>query len=357
LLLPSGLSPTFLNLQQYYRKRKYSGLKLNILKQSGENLREIINQVLDYSKIEAGKMQLKYSTFAFAEIIDSANNLFKSIAPDNIVFFSNTGNHIPETLRADKNRIIQVVNNLISNAVKFTSKGSISVDSEMTTLDNENNTIQIKISVTDTGIGIKPEKQKILFQPFGQTHETDSRLYDGTGLGLSICKELVQLHEGEIGVISTPLQGSTFWFTFKAQLASPDEEIDFTEESSVIIPEKLRILLVEDKAINQKVIEILFSAYGYEISLAKNGKECLDVYKPGMFDIILMDIQMPVMDGITATQKLKEKYNDLPPIIGLSANAFEGDREKYMKLGLDEYITKPINKDDFFCVVAKFFSD
>jgi len=329
---------------------------INILKQSGENLREIINQVLDYSKIEAGKMQLKYSTFPFNDIIIAANNLFKSIAHNDIVFSAKTDNRIPVSLRADKNRIIQVVNNLISNAVKFTSKGSISVNSELITVDTENNSTLIKISVTDTGIGIRSEKQKILFQPFAQTHETDSRLYDGTGLGLSICRELVQLHEGEIGVISTPMQGSTFWFTFKAQLPNPDEATDTPDESNINIPKNLRILLVEDKAINQKVIELLFSSYGYEISIAKNGKECLDVYKPGMFDIILMDIQMPVMDGITATKKLKEMHIDLPPIIGLSANAFEGDREKYMNLGLDEYITKPINKDDFFTVVSKFLS-
>ncbi len=329
---------------------------VNILKQSGENLREIINQVLDYSKIEAGKMQLKYTNFAFHEINTAAQNLFKSIAPDNLRFSVYTDDDVPEYLRADKNRIIQVVNNLISNAIKFTTYGSISIESKLISTNPENETCIIKISVTDTGIGITAEKQKILFQPFSQTHETDSRYYDGTGLGLSICKELVQMHEGDIGVESTSLQGSTFWFTFRAFVANPADVQNKAVDRDIAVPERLRILLVEDKAINQKVIQILFSPYGYEITLAKNGKDCLDIFKPGMFDIILMDIQMPLMDGITATKKLKEMYKDLPPIIGLSANAFEGDREKYMSLGLDQYITKPINKDDFFTVVAKLLS-
>jgi len=327
---------------------------VNILKYSGENLREIINQVLDYSKIEAGKILLNKKVFNFNDLIIQAKKLFQNLSSDSIKFETHIDSQISTFISADKNRITQIINNLISNSIKFTLKGTITLKAEKINIPVPDNEICIKISIIDSGIGIKPEKQKTLFRPFAQIHESDHREYDGTGLGLAICKELAVMHGGDIGVDSQYGQGSTFWFTFIAQTAEKTEEIaspNLTSDNKDL--KSLRILMAEDKIVNQKVMKLLLTSFGHHIEIVDNGEEAVNRFQPDKFDLILMDIQMPVMDGITATEQLRAKYDILPPIVGLSANAFEGDREKYIALGLDEYITKPLKKDDFLEVVKR----
>jgi signal transduction histidine kinase/CheY-like chemotaxis protein len=330
---------------------------INILKHSGENLREIINQVLDYSKIEAGKVQLNKKAFAFNDLIVQANNLFNSLASERLSFICSCDPMIPPCLIGDKNRLIQIINNLISNGVKFTHQGSIQLRAVKVKQSSADQTILIRISITDSGLGITEEKQKVLFRPFAQIHESDKRDFEGTGLGLSICKELAMLHGGDIGVESKYGDGSTFWFTFLAEMADNTSQLTQTEQINDEQEVKgLRILLAEDNIVNQKVMTLLLTSFGHEVEIAENGKKAVLAYQPDKFDLILMDVQMPVMDGITATNELKSKYTDLPPIVGLSANAFEGDREKYISLGMDEYITKPFKKNDFIDVLAKVFN-
>ncbi len=321
---------------------------INILRHSGENLREIINQVLDYSKIEAGKLQLRKKEFAFHELEKQAISLFQSLAGDSLTFESTIDPSIPDHIYADKNRLTQIISNLISNAVKFTAKGKIRFSAQNLSVESNPEELYIKIAISDTGLGIEEKKQKALFTPFAQIHQSDYRESEGTGLGLSICKELAQLHGGKIGVESHYGKGSTFWFTFKTEkkhLHEAGSQENSSFEGSTY--KNLRILLVEDKIVNQKVMTLLLSSMGHTIELAENGAVALKKFQPDTFDLILMDIQMPVMDGITATSKLRQKYPQLPPVIGLSANAFEGDREKYMNMGLDEYLTKPMKKEDF----------
>jgi two-component system, sensor histidine kinase len=328
---------------------------ISILKHSGEDLRQIINQVLDFSKIEAGKITLKKEAFPFSSIPDKAQKLFQSICKKELQFEKYLDPEIPEIIIADEIRLMQIVNNLISNAVKFTAEGKIAIHTKLISRDNNNNTLKIKISVADTGKGIPEEQQSLLFNPFIQIDDSQTRKIEGTGLGLSISRELAKLHGGEIGLVSKPDQGSTFWFTFVADQTSISD--DYQKQSlpeKQPDPAKLNVLLVEDKKVNQKVFTIMLNSLGYDVTLAENGQHALETYSPGKFDLILMDIQMPVMDGITATQKLKTKYSDMPPIIGLSANAFEGDREKYMQLGMDEYLTKPLKKEDLFDVLKRF---
>ncbi len=320
---------------------------INILKHSGENLREIINQVLDYSKIEAGKVQLNKKVFDFGDIVLQAESIFKSLAGNLLIFEYSCDPNIPSMIMADKNRIIQMTNNLISNSVKFTPKGKISLHAEKIKNLSNNKEIFLKISITDTGLGITAEKQKVLFRPFAQIHESDQRDYEGTGLGLSICKELAELQGGEIGVESTYGKGSTFWFTFIAAIGEDQFFADQITPSQDTGFKEMKILLAEDNVVNQKVIRLLLTSFGHQVEIAENGQKALDIYEPGKFDLILMDIQMPVMDGITSTKQLRLTHTNLPPIVGLSANAFEGDREKYISLGLDEYLTKPFKKDDF----------
>ena len=327
---------------------------LNTIKSSGENLREIINQVLDYSKIEAGKVSINPKVFEFSTLPLGAISLFKNNVMSGVILHNSIDQGIPIWIKADNARLSQVLNNLLSNAVKFTSQGSITIRSSLTFSNAENGQVIVKMEVTDTGPGIPEDLQKKLFVPFSQIEALDIRNFEGTGLGLSICKQLVEMMEGEIGLISEEGKGSTFWFTFPAQTAHKQKLPD-QENIAPVFAKKLRILLTEDKAVNQKVLKIMLDSLGHEVCIANNGKEAIELYQPGRFDLILMDIQMPIMDGVTATQKLKEKHTKLPPIVGLSANAFEGDREKYMGLGMDEYLTKPVKREDLLIILQTLF--
>jgi len=329
---------------------------VSMLRQSGDDLKIIINQVLDYSKIEAGKIPLNITTFPIKNIFQKAEKLFQSICNKPITFHAQIDPRLPEVIEGDELRIMQIINNLVTNAVKFTKEGSITLASERETHNSTSNEYTIKFSVSDTGKGIPEEMQKILFTPFTQIEDEDSESIEGTGLGLAICKELAKLHGGEIGVTSQAETGSTFWFTLRVkantviQTANPQQEQQ--ENAKTIAP--IKILLAEDNRTTRNVLKLLLKSQGHQITIATNGEEVLQKFTPDNFDLVIMDIQMPVMDGIAATQKLKELHQNLPPIVGLSANALEGDREKYLSLGLDEYLTKPFSQEDFHQVLKKF---
>lgn len=331
---------------------------LNTIKHSSENLKEIIDIILDYSKIEAGKAQLKKRNFSVKSLLKNAEKLFNSICKKDIEFETYISPSIPEYINTDQNRVNQIINNLLSNAVKNTNEGKIIINaylespeqsSKLNTIDEE---AIIKIVVEDTGIGVNPDMRDFLFEPFSQIEQKDIRHFEGAGLGLAICKELTCLLGGQIDLESEPGKGSKFWFTFKAEVAKNDESnsIKSKQENNI---RPLNILFVEDKRVTQKVILLMLESQGHKVKVLNNGKEALEKFEPGKYDIILMDIQMPVMDGITATKKLKEKHKDLPPIVGLSANAFEGDRRKYINQGMDEYLTKPLNIDELNSLIKE----
>lgn len=322
---------------------------------SSQNLREIINQILDYSKIEAGRMSIKTRLFKTSELIYKTEKLFSSLCGNQIRYEMIVSDSLPDYIEADDMRVFQIITNFISNAIKYAPNGLISfrIDKISHLKDGK---IELKIEVADQGPGIHKEKIKDLFAPFSQLEQGSQRTIEGTGLGLSISKELAQMMGGSIGVESVPEQGSVFWFTFIATPRSKPlkESSDFDLVDDTIISSK-SILLVEDKKVNQKVVTLMLNSLGHSVTVAQNGLEALNIYKPDLFDLILMDIQMPVMDGITATQRLRQKYKDLPPIVGLSANAFEGDREKYMGMGMDDYLTKPVKEDDFLDLLRRLF--
>jgi two-component system, sensor histidine kinase ChiS len=338
------------------KQREY----LLTLKQTGNNLREIINQILDYAKIESGQLSLKKSTFSLYEMFSHAEKVFESLCHHKDVKFE-TYIHpeIPDFLWSDRGRINQILLNLLYNAIKFTHKGCICIEAvieknPVNSLPTTPHEMMIKISVKDTGVGISEEAMKKLFVPFSQVELKDTRETDSTGLGLAISKKLTELLEGNIGVESTVGTGSTFWFTFKTEKAiTPDSDVAAKERQENEPVGSLKILLVEDKKVNQMVIKLILQNMGHKVEIAAHGKIALEMFTPEKYDVILMDIQMPVMDGITATQSLKAKYKDIPPIIGLSANAFEGDREKYIGLGMDEYITKPVTEESLNMVLKK----
>jgi PAS domain S-box-containing protein len=335
------LAKTQLNSQQ----KDY----LHTLVESGENLREIINLILDYSKIEAGQVKPKMTNFRLRDIVAETEKLFYSLSQNEIEWEAHVSESLPAIIKSDKQRVNQIIRNLLSNAVKFTNEGKINLSVLDEDNDREKDHLLIRVEVTDTGKGIPEEMQSRLFEPFYQVEDDDARTYEGTGLGLPICKELANLLGGEIGVKSESGKGSSFWFTFRARIVTSDldEKSMQVEENKQKPGKKLRVMVVEDKVVNQKVISLLLRSKGHTVILARNGLDALSCYQPGEFDLILMDIQMPVMDGLAAATRLKKMYHDVPPIVGLSANAFEGDREKYMQQGLDEYLTKPVNIIEF----------
>ncbi len=331
---------------------------LDTLIHSGENLRETINLVLDYSKIEAGKVNIKEEAFAVEKLFRETEKLFFSISKKEIHLNISIEQNVPPYIQGDYKRVFQIISNLLSNAVKFTPKGKINIHVSamdfQQPIETQKSYCYIKVSVSDTGIGISPEKQKELFQPFYQAEQTYDRSHEGTGLGLSICREVAKLLGGNVDFKSTPGKGSTFWFTFRAKKVDMPKKDDLKQPIKEVVGEKsLRVLLVEDKKVNQKVIQLLLHSQNHKVDIVENGQQALEFFEPGKFDLVLMDIQMPVMDGIAATHRLREKYTNLPPIVGLSANAFEGDREKYMSMGMDEYITKPVKENDFANLVNK----
>ncbi|MFW5707413.1 MAG: ATP-binding protein [Bacteroidota bacterium] len=314
---------------------------LRIIKDSSKILLTLISDILDISKIEAGKLTLKKENFKMVDLIENIKTIThmgRINKNNNLEVLIHPG--VPEWLSADKLRLEQVMMNLLNNAIKFTENGTISIEVETFSTSEPGNFI--KISVSDTGLGISKDDQALLFQKFQQLDTSLSRPADGSGLGLFICKQLVTLMKGNIGVESTPGQGSNFWFTFQYELPERDT-LDFDEmESDLDISLDLNVLLVDDKKVNLQVISLMLQTANCRIDTALNGLEALDRFKPEKHEVILMDIMMPQMDGITAMKELRKRHNNLPPIIAITANAMTGDKEKYLREGFDAYITKPL---------------
>ncbi len=305
----------------------------DILQSSSNNLLGLINDILDLSKIEAGKMTIDSKRFNVHRLAKNLVELFKPMSLNTgTVLNLSISKDVPNYIEADSTKISQVLTNLISNAVKFTIEGNVNV---RVGLKNSNN---IYFEVEDTGEGIPKESQKILFKKFTQLTGANESKIKGTGLGLSIVKELVALMGGEINLESEVNVGSTF--TFDVKFVSTNQEVikEVVREDEF---KSMKILLVDDISVNRKVASIMLKKLNCEIVEAVNGKEAISIIEEEQFDLVLMDIQMPVMDGIEALTKLRE-MNVTIPIIALSANALEGDKEKYLKLGFNNYISKPI---------------
>jgi PAS domain S-box-containing protein len=315
----------------------------NTIKSSAEGLLGILNDILLLSKIEAGKLELHPSNFCPAEMLNQIKKLFEPLTkPKNISLLIETDEEIPGFIHADLIRVKQIISNFISNAIKFTDYGSITI--RFSVIQKIDSYLKFKLEVIDTGIGVGKDNQQKLFSVFSQVDSTFSRNIEGVGLGLTISKELANLMGGEIGLISNTGDGSNFWFTF---LAEEVERSSTVETEKPLVDYKnlklnLKILLVEDTVVNQKVIKMMLENAGCEVDIAGNGMLAIEMFKENTYQIILMDILMPVMDGVETVTFLRKKYKNLPVIIGLSANAMEGDAEKYINLGMDDYLTKPI---------------
>lgn len=335
LLMRSNLS---LPQQEYVRN----------IKISSENLLNIINDVLDLSKIEAGKMELKPTRIVLAEFMNQIREMFQHQAERKELKLSTSIDaQVPGVIFADENRLKQLINNLMSNAFKFTDEGKVSIGFKLK--EKYDDYILLSCEVKDTGMGISEQNQKQIFEKFTQIDSSLIRPFEGTGLGLAICRELTTLMGGDINVESELGKGSTFTFTFRAGYDKSDNEKPVDISPADLKDLNLNVLHVEDKLLNQKVVGFILINAGCNVDFLTNGKDAVEKYEPGKYDIILMDIQMPVMDGISAYKELKKLHGSkLCPVIGLSANALEGDAEKFMEMGLDDYIAKPFKPQQLY---------
>lgn len=326
---------------------------------AAKNLLGIINDILDFSKMEAGKMSIVPYSFSLRGMLLSAEELFQITCQEKgIDLVVVVDPNIPDILYGDSLRISQLCINLISNAIKFTKEGSIKISVSL--VEKSGNDITLQFSIADTGIGMSKEQQDTIFDSFSQADGSVTRRYGGTGLGLSICKLLTELMHGSIWVESTEGVGSTFYFTIKLQKGSASdlESAKLAEESDDTLPLlPMHILLVDDNEINREIGIEMLKVLDITCATASNGNEALQQCLTKDFDMILMDIQMPVMDGLTATRLIRssteKKSLATIPIIAMTANAMTGDRERSMEAGMNDYLTKPIDINELKSILRR----
>ncbi|HSD59131.1 MAG TPA: PAS domain S-box protein [Methanotrichaceae archaeon] len=331
---------------------------VEIINSSGEALLAIINDILDYSKIEEGKRELERQPFDLCECIESSMDLVASKAAEKgIRLACAIDDQVPKNIIGDVTRLRQILVNLLSNAVKFTEAGQVSVT---VTSQQKGGRYEFCFTVRDTGIGIPPGKMNRLFQSFSQIDMSTTRKYGGTGLGLAISKRLVEMMGGKIWAESEVGKGSAFHFIIVAESASdgrivrrPVSQTHADQPSSQ--PASLRLLLAEDNVVNQKVALRMLKKIGYRADVVANGLEVLRALERQSYDIILMDVQMPEMDGLEAARAIRQLPQERQPkIIAITAYALEGDREKCLEAGMDDYISKPVKMDELAEVLSKY---
>lgn len=324
---------------------------------SAHSLLTILNDILDLSKIEAGKLNIELIPLDIREIVSELITLHSMTAEEKVIrLYADIDEQLPQVLIGDPTRIRQILANLISNALKFTEKGHVLV--KISVVSSDDNNADIRMAVEDTGVGIREEIKDRLFNEFTQADGSTTRKYGGTGLGLAIVKQLVEMMHGQFGVESVPGEGSTFWFRVTLGV-SAEQTIKQPFEHELELTGNLsgHVLLVEDNPINQMVAQKMLEKIGIKATLAADGQEALDMLEQDEFDAVLMDCQMPVMDGYEATRRIREQDALLKlPVIAMTANVMEGDREKCIEAGMNDYIGKPFVEMDLKKTLARWIS-
>ncbi len=329
---------------------------LGIIQDAANNLLAVVNDILDLEKIEAGKMQLEEIPFNITDKIASAISSFRFRAEEKglaLLYNNQLGNQL--FVKGDPYRLIQILNNFLSNAVKFTEQGRITLTTS--TKFDKDDWLAVEFVVEDSGIGIADDKIKAIFDPFVQASSNTTRKYGGTGLGLSICKNLIEMQGGELWVESHLNQGTLFRFIlpYKKQ-AAPLQEETVQPVTNYAMLGKRRILVAEDVELNQFLARHIMQSWGFEVTIADNGRKALDVLQQNDFDLVLMDIQMPEMDGISATQAIRQLPDAKKagiPVIALTANALKGDSDVYLQAGMNDYLSKPFTEESLFTVIRR----
>jgi CheY-like chemotaxis protein len=342
----------------------------DMIQQSAESLLHIINDILDFSKIEAGKLAFETLDFDLRHVIESTIDSFGRAAHvKKLELATRVQGDVPTDLRGDPGRLRQALTNLIGNALKFTEHGEIVLQVQIEEASDES--AVVLFTVKDTGIGITPEAQQRLFAPFSQADGSTTRRFGGTGLGLAITRQLVEMMGGEVGVVSEPGKGSAFWFTARFEKQPRNSPVQITPRSNLQGPSvpvtddnKLRdlrtavnrrVLVVEDNEVNQELALRQVQKLGYEVDVAGNGREAVNAVSNCDYAVVLMDCQMPVMDGYEATSQIRksEEGHRHTPIVAMTAHAMEGEREKCLRAGMDDYISKPVQSDVLWEILNK----
>ena len=346
----------FTNLLQKRPLDETSKEFVSSIQHSGENLMAIINDILDLSKIEAGMMRITKGIFSINGLVNSVETFFVERANEKgLTISSKIDTSIPDTLNGDATRLTQILVNLIGNAIKFTHQGNINI--EIYNKQKTENEVIVGFKVSDTGIGIDKEKLIEVFERFNQGEDSTTRNYGGTGLGLSIVKSLILLQNGDIEVTSEQGKGTTFHFYIPYTIAKeqlnvvPKVDTNYFKDKTNA---PLKVLIVDDNAINQSLMKHLLSQWNIDFDTADNGLEAVEFLRNNDCDLVLMDIQMPQMDGYVATQTIREELKLNTPIIAMTAHALAGERERCMSRGMNEYISKPIKEDELFKLISNF---
>jgi PAS domain S-box-containing protein len=345
-----GFTKVLLKTDMSVRQREY----LSAIKTSGDALIVLINDILDLAKVDSGKMIFEQTPFKLALSISAMLHLFETkIREKNLELVKEYDNNIPEVLVGDPVRLHQIILNLVSNAVKFTSKGKITVSVRL--LSEDAKTANIEFSISDTGIGIEKNKIRKIFENFQQATSGTSRVFGGTGLGLAIVKHLVEAQDGSIDVTSKLGEGSTFSFALdfiktNAQAEAETELIDLELKEEF---KNIKVLVVEDIPLNQLLMKTLLDDFEFETVIAANGKIAVEKLESEPFDIILMDLQMPVMNGFEATDYIRKKMNSKIPIMALTADVTTVDLEKCKAVGMNDYISKPVDERILYAKILK----
>lgn len=330
---------------------------LNSIQTSAQNLIVIINDILDLSKIEAGKMELETIGFKLSDVIKNSIETVNYLALEKDLFISIYSDKIlnDKIILGDPTRLNQILTNLLNNAVKFTSYGEVKLETRIRSITDTS--VDIQFSVCDTGIGISEEKLESIFESFNQADSSTTRKFGGTGLGLSICKKLVELQNGKISVESSVKKGTSFHFNIPFEIGC-EKDIPLTEEA--LPDDSLRgtnVLLVEDHKINQVYATSILEDHAINVHLAENGKEAIDLLMKNEYDIILMDMQMPIMGGIEATRIIRMDLKMDIPIIALTANALTGESDKCVQVGMDDFVSKPFKDIELLNKISKFLKN
>jgi PAS domain S-box-containing protein len=358
-----GMTDLALDTDLTPEQREY----METAKLSADSLLIVINDILDFSKIEAEKIDLEMRDFNLRENLDA---MFVALAmrarEKGLELLFDVGLSVPQVVRGDSNRLRQVVVNLVGNAIKFTDSGEVTLGVQLG--DESADDIALRFTVSDTGIGIPAEKQELIFQPFSQADSSTTRRYGGTGLGLAISTRLVEIMGGRMWVESEVGRGTQFHFTVRLQTAEVASEAamiarrDIIERSTQPAPDPtsvLRILVAEDNSVNQLLVSRLLQKRGHQVTMTSNGREALDALAKESYDLVLMDVQMPVMDGFEAIASIRENEQDRSAgtrqaVVALTAHAMAGDREKCLAAGMDGFLTKPIRTLDLDALLKDF---
>jgi CheY-like chemotaxis protein len=335
--------------------------RLGKISDAAHHLLGIINDVLDLSKIDAGKIELEALDFDLEQMLARSCSMVAGSAHAKGLALHVDSADLPRHVRGDPTRLSQVLMNLLGNAIKFTEQGSVSLRGSL--LSREADALRLRFEVRDTGIGIEPERIGKLFDAFEQSDTSTTRRFGGTGLGLAVTRQLVALMGGEVGVQSAPGVGSTFWVTVRVQPAARQAVWQTPATGDAPPPTAhtpsrpqfdARVLLAEDNAINQEVARELLRAAGCEVHVADNGRRAVEMARTGGYDLILMDVQMPELDGIEASRQIRSMSGlSRVPIIAMTANAFAEDRAACLAAGMNDHVAKPVHAATLYDTLAR----